>query len=126
MRSNEYYPFGLQTANSWTRDGSTNNYLANGGTELNATSQLYDLDYRNYDPILGRLNQVDPLADKYGSLSPYHFSFNNPVTYTDPSGADPRWGLYTRQEWDASGGYFGYKMGTDVAYAHGGGSGVLG
>ena len=48
--------FGLQTANSWTRDNTTtNNFLANGGTELNPTSALYDLEFRNYDPILGRV-----------------------------------------------------------------------
>jgi RHS repeat-associated protein len=90
LQSNEYYPFSLQTANSWTRDNSTaNNYLANGGTEFNPTSSVYDLDFRNYDPVLGRLNQVDPLATNDVSLSPYHYSFNNPVRFIDPSGA---WG----------------------------------
>lgn len=90
IQSNEYYPYGMQTANSWTRDNTTgNNFLANGGTELNTTSQLYDLDFRNYDPTLGRLNQVDLMANKYSSLSPYHFSFNNPVGFVDPSGLDP-------------------------------------
>lgn len=89
-KSYKYYPYGLQTANSWTRENATgNNYLANGGTELNNTSQLYDLDYRNYDPILGRMNQVDPMADSYSSLTPYNFAFNDPVTFNDPSGADP-------------------------------------
>src|ERR1041385_4147572 len=58
IQSNEYYPFGSQTANSWTRDNSVaNNFLANGGTELNTTSSLYDLEFRNYDPILGRMHQ---------------------------------------------------------------------
>ena len=90
VRYNEYYPFGLQTANSWTRENNTgNNFLANSGTELNATSNLYDLDYRQYDPVLGRLNGIDPMATKYASLSPYNFSFNDPVTFSDPSGADP-------------------------------------
>jgi len=90
VQYNEYYPFGLQTANSWTRESNTgNNFLANGGTELNTTSNLYDLQYRNYDPVLGRMNQVDPMATKYASLSPYNFSFNDPVYYNDISGADP-------------------------------------
>jgi RHS repeat-associated protein len=129
IQSNEYYPFGLQTANSWTRDNTTgNNFLANGGTELNATSQVYDLDFRNYDPALGRLNQVDPLASKFGSLSPYHFSYNNPVGFTDPSGlqGSVAYGTYVPESslnwiagdqarnvggagtprWDGSGGYF--------------------
>jgi RHS repeat-associated protein len=90
VQMNEYYPFGLQTANSWTRDNTTqNNFLANGGTELNTTSSLYDLEFRNYDPILGRMHQVDPMADKYSSLSTYHYSFNNPISHNDPNGADP-------------------------------------
>ncbi len=90
IQSNEYYPFGMQTASSWTRDNVTgNNFLGNGGTELNTTSQVYDLDYRNYDPILGRMNQTDPLADQFSSLSPYHYSYNNPVGFNDPSGALP-------------------------------------
>lgn len=90
IQHNEYYPFGHQTANSWTRSGTTqNNYLANGGTELNKTTNLYDLEYRNYDQVLGRMNGVDPMATKYASLTPYNFSFNDPVTFTDVNGADP-------------------------------------
>jgi RHS repeat-associated protein len=90
IQYNEYYPFGLPTANSWTREDATvNNFLANGGTEWNATSNFYDLDYRQYDPILGRMNGIDPMAGKYASLSPYNYSFNDPVSFTDPSGADP-------------------------------------
>jgi len=94
-RRREYNPFvpiasEMQTSNSWTRDTATkNNFLGNGGTELNTTSQLYDLEYRNYDPALGRMNGVDPMANKYSSLTPYNYSFNNPVMFNDPSGADP-------------------------------------
>jgi RHS repeat-associated protein len=99
-KSYKYYPFacpperkrrrGLQTANSWTRENITgNNFLANGGTELNPTTSLYDLDFRNYDPVLGRMHGVDPMATKYASLSPYNYAFNNPVTFNDVSGADP-------------------------------------
>ena len=90
VQYNEYYPFGLQTATSWARPTATgNNFLANGGTELNTTSSLYDLEYRSYDPVLGRMNGVDPMATKYASLSPYNFSFNDPVSFTDVTGADP-------------------------------------
>jgi len=89
VQYNEYYPFGLQTANSWTRENTTgNSFLANGGTELNSTSSLYDLFFRNYDPTLGRMTQIDPLAVKYASLTPYNFVGNNPVLWTDPFGDD--------------------------------------
>ncbi len=90
VQYNEYYPFGMQAVNSWTRENTTgNNFLGNGGTELNTTSAVYDLFYRNYDPVLGRMNQVDPMASKYSSLTPYNFAFNDPVSFTDPNGADP-------------------------------------
>ncbi|HQQ98610.1 MAG TPA: RHS repeat-associated core domain-containing protein, partial [Cyclobacteriaceae bacterium] len=95
IQYNEYYPFGMQAAASWTRENVTgNNFLANGGTELNPTSTLYDLEFRNYDPVLGRMNQVDPMADKYSSVSAYNFSFNTPIMLNDPRGDDPLDRLY--------------------------------
>lgn len=113
IQYNEYYPFGLQTASSWTRENTTgNNFLANGATELNTTSQLYDLEYRNYDPILGRMNGVDPMASKYASLTPYNYSFNDPVTFNDPNGADPYDHYSGGSGYYFSGGYYTYD---DVA-----------
>jgi|GEM_PF-5034012 hypothetical protein len=35
------------------------------------------------------MNQVDPMADKYSSHTPYNYSFNSPVDFNDPNGADP-------------------------------------
>jgi RHS repeat-associated protein len=90
VQYNEYYPFGMQTASSWTRENAVkNDFLYNGGTELNTTSGLYDLHFRNYDPVLGRMWGVDPAAAKYSSVSPYNYAFNDPVGLNDPSGADP-------------------------------------
>jgi RHS repeat-associated protein len=90
IQYNEYYPFGLQAATSWTRiNNAGNNYLGNGGTELNGTTGVYDLMYRNYDPALGRMSQSDPMADSYASHTPYNYSFNDPVYWSDPSGAVP-------------------------------------
>gem|GEM_PF-3244944 len=97
--------------------------MGNGGTELNTTSNLYDLDYRNYDPILGRMNGVDPMATKYASLSPYNFSFNDPVTFSDPSGADPyqrsddTWWVASRTSLQGSK-YAGLSSFGDFAYQH--------
>lgn len=122
VQYNEYYPFGQQTANSWTRENTTGNqFLANGGTELNSTSSLYDLAFRNYDPVLGRMNGVDPMATKYASLTPYNFSFNDPVTFTDPSGADP-WDEF-RDEMNALQNWFNNTMPVPMDPGGGGSSG---
>ena len=87
VQYNEYYPFGLQTQNSWTRENAVgNNFLGNGGTELNTVSQTYDLMFRNYDPALGRFGQIDPLASDYSSHTPYQYALNNPVNFNDPLG----------------------------------------
>jgi RHS repeat-associated protein len=62
IQYNEYYPFGLQTSTSWTRDNSKNDFLYNAGSELNASSGWYETMFRGYDPAIGRFLQVDPLA----------------------------------------------------------------
>jgi RHS repeat-associated protein len=92
VQYNEYYPFGMQTANSWTRIGTKNNFLYNGGSEINANSGLYETFFRGYDGALGRFHQVDPMADITGSLTPYQFAYNNPIQMNDPSGALTREG----------------------------------
>ena len=45
-----------------------------------------EMDWRHYDPFLGRFNAVDKLAEITTSLTPYHFANNNPVYFSDPSG----------------------------------------
>lgn len=86
IQYNEYYPFGLQTTNSWTRDNSSNNYLYNGASELNSSNGWYETFYRGYDAALGRFLQVDPLASRYSALTPYNFAANDPVYWNDPNG----------------------------------------
>ncbi|MEI9919854.1 MAG: DUF6443 domain-containing protein [Bacteroidota bacterium] len=86
IQSNDYYPFGLQAASSWTRGDTKNNFLYNEGSELNLTSVLYDLPYRNYDAALGRFFQVDLMAGSDHTMSPFVYAGNNPVNSNDPSG----------------------------------------
>ena len=98
LQYTEFYSHGAPNAQSWTRENTTaNNFLGNGGTELNPTTSLYDLHYRNYDPVLGRMNQIDPVADKYGSVTPYNYAFNSPVNLNDPMGDDPP--FFNRELW---------------------------
>jgi RHS repeat-associated protein len=93
IQAQEYYPFGL-TFGDYQRDNSLKNrYLYNKGAE-----RLDELDlnidatkYRVYDAAIDRWWQVDPLADEGGlvSLTPYNYSFNNPIRYNDPDGDCP-------------------------------------
>ncbi len=47
--------------------------------------------YRTYDPQIGRMLQVDPLAEEPGliSMSTYNAFLNNPTLYSDPNGDTP-------------------------------------
>lgn len=38
-----------------------------------------------------RWYSIDPLADKFTSWSPYHFSYNNPISFIDPDGRAAEW-----------------------------------
>jgi len=87
VQYNEYYPFGLQTAESWTRPDDTRNpYLFNAGSEWNESSLVYETNFRDYDPAIGRFYANDPLSLQGHSLTPYRFGFNNPVSFNDPTG----------------------------------------
>jgi RHS repeat-associated protein len=63
---------------------------------------MYDYGARNYDPTLGRWENVDNMAEKYHSNSPYVYANNNPIIYVDLDGnewfyhstdgkSDPTW-----------------------------------
>jgi RHS repeat-associated protein len=49
-----------------------------------------DLDFgaRIYDARLGRWFRTDQLFYKYSGLSPYHFSYNSPISFVDSDGKD--------------------------------------
>ncbi|WP_317618759.1 RHS repeat domain-containing protein [Chryseobacterium suipulveris] len=49
-------------------------------------SGIYDFGARNYMPDLGRWFNSDPLAELSPDLTPYRFGFNNPLSFTDPTG----------------------------------------
>ncbi|MDP4210569.1 MAG: RHS repeat-associated core domain-containing protein, partial [Bacteroidota bacterium] len=87
----DYYPFG----SSFTpvNPNNDNKYLYNGkekqddvlgGTNLD----WYDYGARFYDAQIGRWTTIDPLAEKYSSISPFVYCANNPIIFIDPNGME--------------------------------------
>ena len=79
-----YYPFG-SILNS-NQDVDFQRYFYNG-KELESLQGLFLYDYgaRFYDGI--RFTTMDPLAEKYYSISPYAYCGNNPINAVDLNGA---------------------------------------
>ena len=87
QETNHYYPFG----GLFSTSTNVQPYKYNG-KELDTKKglNLYDYGARHYDAALGRWHVVDPLAEKYGALSPYGYCFNNPIKFVDEEGKKPR------------------------------------
>ncbi|MBK7344350.1 MAG: RHS repeat-associated core domain-containing protein [Saprospiraceae bacterium] len=62
-------------------------YLFNG-KELDSKTSLYYYGARYYDPGLSVWLSVDPLAEKYAAWTPYNYTMQNPLKYTDPTGLE--------------------------------------
>ncbi|WP_317167937.1 RHS repeat domain-containing protein [Flavobacterium jejuense] len=94
LEENHYYPFGLKHSGYNANNSQPNyNYKYNGKelqTELGLN--MYDYGARNYDPAIGRWMNVDPLAEKFVSSTPYSYALNNPVIFIDPDGKEVVWG----------------------------------
>ena len=113
LEENHYYPFGLKHTNynagsdifaleevallpkiQSVPAGFTRHYKYKyNGKELQDELGLnmYALDWRQYDPAIGRFATLDPETDEPEQLdkSPYAFAWNNPVLNNDPDGRNP-------------------------------------
>ena len=100
---NHYYPFGGVFANST----NVQPYKYNG-KELDTKKGLnwYDYGARHYDAAIGRFATVDPMAEKYYSMSPYAYCGNEPISRIDPDGKD--WRIQTHYNKDT--GKIEYKI----------------
>ena len=89
-----YYPFGAEFCDG-TANNSVQPYKYNG-KELDLMHGLNTYDYgaRQYNPITARWDRIDPLCEKYYSVSPYAYCGGNPVRFIDPNG---KW------KWDVNG-----------------------
>ncbi|WCM40982.1 hypothetical protein MG290_08400 [Flavobacterium sp. CBA20B-1] len=105
LEDNNYYPFGLQhqgynnIANS-CRSEEAEAYKYNGKEYEDAFGlNIYEMDLRQLDPGIGRWMVMDPV--KHHDYSPYSAFDNNPVYWSDPSGADAT--TLINSLWDKSG-----------------------
>ena len=82
------YPYGdtLKTAIVGNFDSDLNAF----GSIQNHEMPYSIMGFRIYSEELGRFLSPDPLFEKFDSWTPYHFAFNNPVMYSDPSGLAPK------------------------------------
>jgi RHS repeat-associated protein len=91
---NDYTPFGALMKNQFTAT-SDQRYKYNG-KELDRMLglDLYDYGARFYDARIARWQTLDPLCEKYYSISPYVYCANNPLNLVDRDG---RW---VESAWD--------------------------
>ena len=87
VQRNNYYPFGMSFGEETDAEQGKQNFKYNG-KELDKEHGLNQYDYaaRFMDPSMVRFTTVDPLAEKYYSISPYAYVGNNPMNATDPRG----------------------------------------
>jgi RHS repeat-associated protein len=92
LEENNYYPFGLKHNGYNPISPIPENRRLFNGKELQEelSLNLYDYGARNYDPVLGRWMNIDPLAEKMRRYSSYNYAFDNPLRFTDPDGRAPQ------------------------------------
>ncbi len=92
LEESNYYPFGMKHSGYNSGNLQPNYKYKYQGQERQDELGLnmYDYGARNYDPALGRWMNIDPLAEKFPSWSPYNFCMNNPMRLVDPDGRAPQ------------------------------------
>ena len=111
IERNDYLPFGQRrtTVNTTSETASGSNASPNrwffSGKEsqsfLSAYIPLLDFGARMYDPATARWTAIDPMAEKYYSVSPYAYCIGDPIRNVDILGLRP---IYSTE---------GYLLGTD-------------
>lgn len=86
----EYHPYGTTAYQAMNSSiAAVAKRYRYTGKERDEETGLYYHGARYYIPWLCRWTAVDPLETEYAGISPYCYSFNNPVIFNDPSGQAP-------------------------------------
>lgn len=91
IEEHNYYPFGLRHKGyNNVVNGTHHPYTYNGKEEQNELGlSWHDFGARNYDASLGRWMNLDPMAEDFYDWSPYNYSYNSPIFFSDPDGNSP-------------------------------------
>jgi RHS repeat-associated protein len=126
LAENHYYPYGLKHSNYYAieyayKENELGTYVVLDPTQRSDYRykyngmefqdelglNLYDMDFRDYDPAIARWTGIDPVT--HHNMSPYMAFDGNPVFWADPSGADSTDGntldIFGRDRFDTSGMY---------------------
>ena len=85
-QKDDYYPFGLEISRG-TVPNPKNEYLYNK-KELQEEFAEYDYGARFYDPVIGRWNTIDLLAEVSRRWGTYNYVEDDPIRLTDPDGME--------------------------------------
>ena len=92
LQTNHYGPYGESLSAGASADSG--NPYKYSGKEYDTTALSYDFGARYYVPTsIPRWTTMDPLAEKYYSISPYAYCAGNPINVVDPKGLD--WFYYS-------------------------------
>ena len=88
VQTMDYYPFGAEFCHSSTASEVQSRKY--NGKELDRMHGLNTYDYgaRQYNPVTARWDRMDPLCEKYYSVSPYVYCGGNPIMLVDPDGRE--------------------------------------
>ena len=127
------------------RHGSSNSYRygfqgQEKDDELKGEGNSLNTEFRQYDPRVGRFFAVDPLTHKYPWYTPYSFSGNKVIAFTELEGAEEKiaiydskyksWKYFSRNDWGLEEDWTNYRTawlkaisreynsGTSVAYGY--------
>ena len=85
LQRTQYYPSGLPWAEGLGAGVQNKKYNGKEFVEMHGWDE-YDSEARWMYPAIMRTSTLDPLAEKYYSISPYAWCGNNPVKFVDPDG----------------------------------------
>ena len=87
-QTQEQDPFGLEIKPLSIQNSiNSNQYKFLNRQDIPELNGVSDLVNRFYDKQIGRFWSIDPKVDDgQHSFTPYHYSFNNPILFSDPDG----------------------------------------